>query len=1218
MFKRLLLSSAFLFAITGISRAQHSPMLWGLTAQGGYDDLGTVFHYDPANNTHYLDHSLVSMSTGANPEKNDMVNGGGGKYYGMTTNGGSNLGGTLFEWDSTTNTYTKKVDFNSANGYFPKGSLLLYGGKYYGMTSLGGANNKGVIFEWNPVTNVYTKKIDLSTALGGNPLASLSLYGVKLYGMASTGGANNKGVIFEWDPNTNVYTKKFDFAAASGVSPNGSMVLLSGKFYGMTYSGGSNNSGVIFEWDPSTNTYTKKIDLAVSTGKNPYGDLTYFGTKFYGLTNLGGANSCGVIFEWDPVTNVYTKKTDFSIASGSYPRGSLSASGSKLYGLTHNGGLNDFGVIFEWTPSTNTYVNKIDMSATNGKMPFGSVTLIGGYFYGMTNQGGTFDQGVLFRWDPSVNAFVKKLDFNSNNNIGSEPDGSLIFYSGKFYGMTNRGGAYNFGVIFEWDPVTNTYAKKMDFDSINGGNPQGALVLNGTKMYGLTSNGGSNGKGVIFEWDPASNVYVKKFDMSAANGSTPYGSMLLYSSKFYGMTNAGGAGGLGVIFEWDPVTNIYTKKVDLTFSNGCNPYGSLAVSGSKLYGMTNYGGTDSLGVIFEWNPATNVYTKKIDLDTLKGGNPYGSLVLNGANFYGLAFRGGDNDLGTVFQWNPTTNVITKKIDFDNVDGSNPYGTLTLSASGKFYGTTAFGGNNNSGILFEWNPTGNVFAKKIDFGGNTGPVYGSFPRMNQLVEATVNQIPVYSSNAASGHLCISTSGTNPFTLTDADNDAITFTIASSNTSLLPLANISVTSLGGNNYQLSYTPVAGQTGNTIITLTANDGFGGVVAYAYTLYVHSLPAVTITPGSSAICAGQQETLIASGASSYAWSGGVVNGTPFVPAGTATYTVNATDVYGCMNNASVTITVNVVTASAGVNDSICFGGTAVLNASPGGAGYTYGWSSASTLDNAAISNPSATPASTTTYTVTVTDMIGCSDTASMTLTVDPQLTVTGLSANTSCNGICDGLISASISGGTPAYTYMWSNGNTTPNLTGLCAGTYTITIVDAFGCLITQSYTISAPPPVDASVTASVTLDSLTANLTTAASYQWIDCDNGGMPVSGATGQLFVPSVAGHFAVIVTDGGSCADTSACYLIVITGIGSAESAEISVYPNPSTGMIYVNAGKGSKGTIEVYNMIGELITKKEITGSESLDLSGQPGGTYLMRLTLKDQVIIKRIELTR
>jgi uncharacterized repeat protein (TIGR03803 family) len=1215
MFKSLLLSAAFLFALIQISPAQHSPMLWGLTAQGGYDDLGTVFHYDPAGNIHHLDHSFASMATGATPEKNDMVNGGGGKYYGMTTNGGSNLGGTLFEWDSTTNTYTRKVDFNSADGYFPKGSLLLYGGKYYGMTSLGGTNNKGVIFEWNPVTNVYTKKVDLSTALGANPLASLSLYGVKLYGMTSTGGANNKGVIFEWDPNTNVYTKKFDFATASGVTPNGSLVLLSGKFYGMTYSGGSNNSGVIFEWNPATNTYAKKVDLAVATGKNPYGDLTYFGTKFYGLTNLGGANSSGVIFEWDPVSNVYTKKTDLGTAGGSYPRGSLSVGGSKLYGLTHNGGLNDFGVIFEWDPATNTYIKKYDMSAANGKMPFGSVTLIGGYFYGMANQGGTFDQGVLFRWDPTSNIFLKQLDFNSNNNIGSEPDGSLVFYSGKFYGLTNKGGAYNSGVIFEWDPVTDTYTKKMDFDSINGGNPQGSLVLSGSKLYGLTSNGGANGKGVIFEWDPALNVYVKKIDLNASNGSTPYGSMLLYSGKFYGMTNAGGASGLGVIFEWDPATNTYLKKIDLTFSSGCNPYGSLAVSGSKLYGMTNYGGTDSLGVIFEWNPATNIYTKKVDLDTLKGGNPYGSLTLSGANFYGLAFRGGSNDLGTIFQWNPVSNVITKKIDFDNIDGSNPYGSLVLGASGKFYGTTTFGGLGYNGILFEWDPASNAFAKKVDFGGSAGPVYGSFPRMNQLLEVTVNQIPVYNSNAAAGHLCISTSGTNPFTLTDADNDAITFTIASSNTTLLPLANVAVTNLGGTGYQVSYAPVAGQTGNSTITVTANDGFGGVVAYAYTLYVHALPAITVTPASAVICSGQTETLIASGATSYSWSGGIVNGTPFVPAGTTTYTVNATDVYGCMNSATAAVTVNVVAANAGLNDSICYGASAMLTASPGGTGYSYTWSSAATLDNAAISSPSANPTATTTYTVTVTDAYGCSGTDSVMLTVDPQLVITSLSGNTSCNGVCDGFITTSPSGGTPAYVYMWNNGNTTPGLGGLCSGTYTVTVVDAFGCMITQSFTISSPPAVDVSVTQN--MDTLTSDFASAASYQWIDCDNAGATVSGATSQSFVPSVSGNFAVVVTAGTTCSDTSACYNVLITGISDADLSALSIYPNPSAGIVYVNSGQ-EKGMLEVRTMIGQLIMKKEIMGMGSIDLDDQPNGAYLIRMTLKDKVFVKRIELTK
>ena len=70
----------------------------------------------------------------------------------------------------------------------------------------------------------------------------------------------------------------------------------------------------------------------------------------------------------------------------------------------------------------------------------------------------------------------------------------------------------------------------------------------------------------------------------------------------------------------------------------------------------------------------------------------------------------------------------------------------------------------------------------------------------------------------------------------------------------------------------------------------------------------------------------------------------------------------------------------------------------------------------------------------------------------------------NVSCNGTCNGSIDLTVSGGTPpgAYSYSWSNGGTTQDMTNLCAGTYTVTVFDANGSVKTTSATITQPPPM------------------------------------------------------------------------------------------------------------------------------------------------------------
>src|SRR6185369_16673339 len=106
--------------------------------------------------------------------------------------------------------------------------------------------------------------------------------------------------------------------------------------------------------------------------------------------------------------------------------------------------------------------------------------------------------------------------------------------------------------------------------------------------------GGTSGAGVLFEYDPATNGFVKKIDFTFANGANPVGCLILNSNaKYYGMTGAGGTSGSGVLFEYDPATNVYTKKFDFngTVSED-QPGGSLTEGGNgKFYATTITGGT---------------------------------------------------------------------------------------------------------------------------------------------------------------------------------------------------------------------------------------------------------------------------------------------------------------------------------------------------------------------------------------------------------------------------------------------------------------------------------------------------------------------------------------------------------------------------------------------------------------------------------------------------
>src|SRR6185312_449078 len=135
--------------------------------------------------------------------------------------------------------------------------------------------------------------------------------------------------------------------------------------------------------------------------------------------------------------------------------------------------------------------------------------------------------------------------------------------------------------------------------------------------------------------------------------------------------------------------------------------------------------------------------------------------------------------------------------------------------------------------------------------------------------------------------------------------------------------------------------------------------------------------------------------------------------------------------------------------------------------------------------------------YTVYVTDFAGCSDSAVGYINTDNILVTT--TSDTICGGSCNGTLSATGYGGTAPYIYSWSNGGTTASLTNLCAGTYTITFMDADGCQGTAVGAVATPAnipglvvtPTITNSTCPATYDcSLVLNATASTSpfrYEW-----------------------------------------------------------------------------------------------------------------------------------
>ncbi|MCE3225553.1 MAG: hypothetical protein K0S32_104 [Bacteroidetes bacterium] len=236
----------------------------------------------------------------------------------------------------------------------------------------------------------------------------------------------------------------------------------------------------------------------------------------------------------------------------------------------------------------------------------------------------------------------------------------------------------------------------------------------------------------------------------------------------------------------------------------------------------------------------------------------------------------------------------------------------------------------------------------------------------------------------------------------------------------------------------------------TVTGTAANSCTAAASVSITVNTNPVVTASPGSTTVCSGVNVSFAGGGASTYAWSGGITDGTPFAAASTTNYTVTGTAANGCTATAIAALNVNptpTLVASASPS-SACSGGNVSLT---GTGATTYTWS------NGISNGASITPTSTATYTVTGSTG-ACSGSAAVTVNVGSNPTV---SATSSSSMICTG--STVTLNGSGATTYTWSNGVTdgtafTPTGTG--AITYTVTGANASGCTGTATVALTVSP--------------------------------------------------------------------------------------------------------------------------------------------------------------
>lgn len=258
-------------------------------------------------------------------------------------------------------------------------------------------------------------------------------------------------------------------------------------------------------------------------------------------------------------------------------------------------------------------------------------------------------------------------------------------------------------------------------------------------------------------------------------------------------------------------------------------------------------------------------------------------------------------------------------------------------------------------------------------------------------------------------------------------------------------------------------------------------------------------------------------------------------------------------------------------------------------------------------------------TYTAVVVGACG-SDTLAITIT-EPSAPVTQtLTASTlpGC-GQFDGSLTITPSGGTPGYTYMWSNGGISATINNLSAGVYSCTVTCSNGCSSVGNYTLNNPnPPV---VTVSLSMDTLCLMLSGPFSLNGESPAGGVWSGNGVNGSTFYPdsvNVGWHVITYTyTDSSNCIGfaTDSVFVDICGGISGNVNSIISLSPNPFTETIQLQFAT-SRNVISVYNMQGEIVYSETTNSLNStIYLSSLAPGMYTLKVENESGVMVKKIQ---
>ncbi len=956
-----------------------------------------------------------------------------GSYAGsMTDNGTFNYNGTnetisgvISGTGALTQSGSSTLTLSGANTY--SGGTTISAGTLYG--SAAGSLGTGNV----TVSGTGILELGSSTAMSSSAILILPAVPTGAVNINfSSGNQNISALIIGSTPQPpGIYSVSLNNSSGAFTGTgNGTITLTSSPYY-WDPAENCTDTGGLGTWDASTtadwcngssdNTWTS------GTGNN----LAYFAGSAGGIVTLnGGVTADGLVFTTSgynisagsssplltlagPTINVPTGGTATTIGCKIAGVAGLTESGSGSLTLS---GANTYTGITTINNGSIISVGSDGAAAGNagnlGVVPSSVIANL------LTLNGGTLNANATFTMNAN-----RGITMTANSTIDVS-SGQTLTYGGIF------AGAYS---------VTKIDSGTLVFSG-NHSTYTGPTIITG----GILSTGGDNTSGAANLGEVpssfiANNIVLGGGTLSANNSfalSANRGSQLTANSGLDVGTQVAGAGQNltvnGAISQSGGSFGITKTSGGILKLHATNTYSGSTIISAGVLALTGTGAISNSASIsiagtatFDVSGLTSTTYTLSSSTTLSASGAGTTTNLGGAVINGAS--------------SGTVNLGTQPITL-TYNGSAPalyisQGTLSLSGNAFTVNGSALAAGTYTIIQ---QASGNITSNAGTYtvtgtaigSGTTGSITVSGAKVNLVVKEN----PSFSNLTASQSICY---GTPSITLGGTVSAAGPLYPASGETITVTInGNLQTTTISGTNggFSFSYNPSTIPASGTAYTITysyAGDGsLNPATDTSTALTVNPLPTVSVN--SAVECAGGSATLTATtGASnpSYLWSpGGATTASITVsPASTTVYTVTVTDgTTGCANSGSGTVTVDsAVTANAGANEQICSGCAVAIGGSPtagGGTGpYTYNWSPATGLSSAIVPNPSASPAATTTYTVTVTDSLGCSAHASMTVSLNVAPLISAQPTNTT---VCSGSTATfSVTASGSSLNYYWDD---------------------------------------------------------------------------------------------------------------------------------------------------------------------------------------------------